>query len=126
MIWGDAERRFKPPRTSSNRERYAPVVAAGEGYYILKRLKVYSSGYYASMQPGVLRERVTSKIRERKEQVRAAQFVDDVLNDKLGRSLPAPFKLLAMSMLDVFKDHAHDSLITLTPEILSELKARVG
>ncbi len=126
VIWSDADPDIEAAAYKLKQGEISPVVEAGQGFYILKRLNATPSGLYASMQPNILRERVTTKIRTRKEQSRAAVFVDEVLNDKTGRSLSGPFKLLGKSMADVFQGHMRDSLITLTHDLANELKGRIG
>jgi hypothetical protein len=125
VIWSDADPVIEEAAYKLKLGEVSPVVAAGNGFYILKQLAVQTNGFYASMQPDVLRERVTTKIRERKEQIRASEFVEEVLKHKVGRSLSEPFKLLAKSLMDMYKSHARDSLISLNSNSVMELKTRL-
>lgn len=126
IIWGDADPAIEEAAYKLRQNWVSPVFAAGQGFYILRRLKAQKSGFYSSMQPDVLRERVATKLRERKEQVRASDFVDQALRDKVGHSISEPFKLLASSLMDVYKNHTSDSLIFLTSDLAYEIKSRLG
>jgi parvulin-like peptidyl-prolyl isomerase len=126
VIWSDADPVIEEAAYRLKLGEISPVVVAGKGFYILKQLAVQTNWFYASMQPDVLRERVTTKIREKKEQIRASEFVEEILKHKVGRSLSEPFKLLAKSLMDVYKNQARDSLISLNSNLAGELKAQLG
>ncbi|HET6272927.1 MAG TPA: hypothetical protein VFG32_08100 [Bacteroidota bacterium] len=116
VIWGNAEPAVEEAAYVLKPGEVSPVIMAGNGYYIFVRTKVVSSKFFAGMQPGVLREYVAEKIRVRKERVRASEFVDEILRDKVGYARPEPFKLVARAFIEVFGREDRDSLIILTLE----------
>ncbi|MEK6571638.1 MAG: peptidyl-prolyl cis-trans isomerase, partial [Bacteroidota bacterium] len=124
VIWGEAEPSIEEAAFKLKPGEVSSVVRAGDGYYILKLSKVQKSGYYASMQPTGLRERVASKIRLRKEEARMDEFVREILKDKIGYALPEPFKLLAKSLAEVYERQPQQSLIWLTEEMVKEVRAK--
>jgi parvulin-like peptidyl-prolyl isomerase len=121
VVWGsgdslieDAAYRLRPGEVSD-------VLPAGEGYYILKLDQVTPNTYYASMDTGVLPERVRSVIRSRKERRRLEEYIRTTLSGATGYSVPRSFQMLEKALRSVLV-RGQDSLVTLTVEGLAEVK----
>jgi hypothetical protein len=124
VIWGDAEPAIESAAYGLKPDQISPVVHAGNGFYILKLVSIHSNAYYAGMQPEVLRERVVSTIRLRKERERLDQFSAFFLRDKTGYAVPRTLKILARSMSAVLSSGPQDSVRSVTPEMYREVCGR--
>lgn len=123
VIWGDADRAIEEIAYSMKKNEISTVVRAGNGFYILALTGLQRNNTYASMQPDVLHDRVTKILRSRKELARLNLFVAEALEGKIGYSLPRTLKTLARELERKCKT-ANDTLVSLTPEVVLEMRAR--
>jgi parvulin-like peptidyl-prolyl isomerase len=90
IIWEDADPIIENEAYSLKSTEISRVIHSGNGYYILRIMNRRPNAFYTSMQPAVLREKVESIIRLRKEEIR--------LKTKIGYTTPRQFKLLVESL----------------------------
>src|ERR1041385_2773036 len=112
VIWGDADGSVEEAAYKLRAGEVSPVIQAGDGYYIIKQTYVQTNGYYSGMAPDVLRERVVSRIRSRKEETRLNEFVQEFLKDKAGYARPEPLKLLTRSLMNAYEQSGTDTTIS--------------
>jgi len=103
VIWGDADTTIEQAAYRLTKDGLSPVIAAGEGFYILRLLTTAPNTFYTEMPPVTLRERVVARIRIRKEQAREEVFVSELLRDKKAFSPPDLFKRFAAAVDAVFR-----------------------
>ncbi len=104
LQWGEAEAPIEQAGFLLKKGECSPVIEASTGYYILHLEKESPNPFYIAMQPGVLNERVETKLRLRKEKARFDEYVQNVLHTKTGFSLPRPFKIVAQTLNTIWKD----------------------
>jgi hypothetical protein len=121
LFWGEAEAPIEQAAFRLKKGECSPVVRASTGFYILHIDKDLPNAFYASMQPQVLFERVETKLRLRKEKARLDEYLDDILKTKIGFSLPWPFKMIAKTLNDVWKDESPASEKMITDSLLEIL-----
>ncbi len=126
LVWGSGDPAIEEAAYSLAKGEVSGVIEAGPGYYILTLDHTATSATYAGMKPDVLQDRVRSTLRSRKEALRLNQYLGEVLHDKLGYSVPGPFRMLSNALHDVFQQQGTDSLITFTGEMLSTVRDRCG
>ncbi len=102
IVWGDADPLVEDAAYSLKGSEISPVIHAGGGYYILQLLQARPVA--SSMQPGVLREKVTAKIRSRKERAKVREFLKETLSGKTGFSPPVAFKYFVEKLAGVFRE----------------------
>jgi parvulin-like peptidyl-prolyl isomerase len=103
VIWGDADTTIEGAAYRLTTDGLSPVVAAGDGFYILRLLRSAPNSFYTEMPPVTLRERVVARIRMRKEQAREEIFVRELLRNKKAFSPPDLFKRFAAAVDAVFR-----------------------
>ncbi len=113
VVWGDAEPAIEQAAYQLKVGEISPVVRAGEGFYILRCVSNLPNTFYGSMQPAVLRERIASRIRARKEHARMLETIPKLLEGREAYSRPLPLKrmsdALASSLL--LQPATEDSLV---------------
>ena len=124
VIWGDADPAIEDVAYNLKPREISPVIRAGDGYYILQVIYRQRSAFYSSMQPGILRERVESTIRLRKEKLRLNQFVIDVLQTKIGYAVPKQFKLLVESLQAVLQMQQYRNRTALSYDMIQLVKEK--
>jgi hypothetical protein len=117
VIWGDADPAIEKAAYLMKGDEISDVISAAGGYYILKMKRVERNNYYASMQPGVLHNRVEEVMRLREEKDRLEEFVKEVLSNKVGYSVSRTLSLLA-NEIGSMCGASNDTLISFTPEIV--------
>lgn len=115
LVWGEADAAIEKAAYHLKKGEISPVVRAGTGYYILVVAGVRRSLTYAAMASDVLRDRVGTVLRRRKEKARLEEFVPGVLQGKIGYARPGPLNALITAFGTVFGAADHDSTIYLTP-----------
>ena len=116
LLWGDADVRIEEAAYRLKKGEVSPVLAAGDGFYILTVAGVGRNAYYAAMAPDVLRTRVSTTIRRRKEHARLDEFLEDTLRGKTGFAVPRVLESLASALEKVYAGSGTDSIVYLTPE----------
>lgn len=124
VIWGDAEPAIEKAAYALKRNEVSSIIQSGDGWYIIKLSKVSRSSYYTSLQPRALQEKVTTKLRERKERTRLDTFTQQFLKDKIGYSKPGTFKKIAQSLLDTFSASYETGKIVLSDEMRRKIEAQ--
>jgi parvulin-like peptidyl-prolyl isomerase len=115
LIWGDADPLMEEGAYALKAGEISPVIFSGGGYYIAALDGVERSAYYMAMAPDVLRERVATTLRRRKERERLDQFVGEALRSKTGYAVPAALRKLAAAVDRAYRDGGRDSVAFLTP-----------
>ncbi|HMK38937.1 MAG TPA: hypothetical protein VK569_06325, partial [Bacteroidota bacterium] len=115
LVWGDADEAIESAAYSLKERTISPVVKAGTGYYILVVTSVRRNPAYASLASDVLRDRVISILKRRKEKARLEEFAPGILRGKTGYASPGPLNRLIGACETVFREEARDSIIYLTP-----------
>ena len=95
VLWGDADTLIESAAYGLQIGEVSPLIRTGDGYYLLRLSSVRPSPTFSKLGPDVLRERVTSRIRARKERVRMTEYIATTLKGKVGYSPPAVFKRFA-------------------------------
>ncbi len=126
LLWGDADVRIETSAYSLKKGEVSPVVAAGDGFYILTVAGLGRNPYYAAMAPDVLRARVTTTIRRRKEHARLDEFLEDALHGKTGFAVPRVLESLALGLEKVYAGPGTDSIVYLTPGRATLLESMAG
>ena len=103
VIWGDAEPAIEEAAYKLDRGGISPVVAAGDGFYVLRLLSAAQDPTIAAMPPLTLRERVVSVIRRRKERAREGEVLEALLHSRKAYSPPAVFRKVADTLTSVFR-----------------------
>ncbi len=115
LLWGDADVRIEEAAYRLKRGDVSPVVAAGDGFYIFTVAGVGRNPYYAAMAPDVLRARVTTIIRRRKEHARLDEFLAGALRGRTGFAVPRALESLSSAIEKVYAGTGTDSIVYLTP-----------
>ncbi|HLP16568.1 MAG TPA: peptidylprolyl isomerase [Bacteroidota bacterium] len=126
VIWGDAEPELEDAVYGVNAGSISPVIKAGNGYYIVKVVKVLPNTAFSSMQPNVLRDRVVDILRLRKERKRLDEYVEEVLRDKRGYSVPGSFLRLARTLRDVYCRGGVEYRGLFANEVMDEVRRRLS
>lgn len=106
IIWGDADYGVEQAAYQLRPQEISQIVKAGSGYYILKCKAITPSSFFSSLQPAMLRDRVVTKIRQRKERELMDKFLSHAFHGKVGYAKPLPLKQLAQSLVTVFGQDA--------------------
>jgi parvulin-like peptidyl-prolyl isomerase len=126
IIWGDADPAIEEAAYRLKVGETSPVVRAENGYYILHLTRERPNGFYTSMGPDVLRERVTGRLGKRKEQARLNEYMAGILKGKAGYAKPGPFRTLANALLESYRLKTGQSSIALDNSLLAQVTARLG
>jgi parvulin-like peptidyl-prolyl isomerase len=126
IIWGDADQAIEDAAYRLRVGETSPVVMAQNGYYILHLTRERPSGFYTSMKPDVLRDRVAQRLEQRKEKLRLNQYLAGILKGKSGFARPVPFRRLADALVQTYRLHTDQSSITMSDTLLHEVTARLG
>lgn len=122
IVWGEADQRIEEAAYRLRRNEISPVIAAGNGFYILKVLSARPNSFYMGMTPDVLRERVTTTLRRRKERVRLDEYIAEALNGKMGFAHPGPMRMLAEALTKAYQNGDRDSVMFLTPSRVERVR----
>jgi len=123
VIWGDAEKVIEETAYAMSEGAVSPVVAAGEGFYILYLEQERPSGFYTRLPPDVLRERVGSTIRSRKERDRMVEVVRSLVSGQRGYSPPGIFDQFATRLRTTLLAQFAEPPYTMSPAVVSEVRS---
>jgi parvulin-like peptidyl-prolyl isomerase len=126
VIWGDADTTIEQAAYRLTTDGLSPVVAAGDGFYILRLRTASPNTFYTDMPPVTLRERVVTRIRMRKEQVREDAFVRELLRNKKAFSPPNLFKRFAAVVDSVFRSAYTPPSTALSPAMGGAVLVRLA
>jgi|GEM_PF-929370 len=126
LVWGEAEPAIERAAYHLKKNEISPVVRAGTGYYILIVSGVRRNFTYASLASDVLRERVLTILRRRKEKARLEEFAPGILRGKTGYASPVPLNRLIAAFGKVYRRGARDSIVYLTPERAAAIDSICG
>ena len=115
LVWGEADPAVESAAYHLKQNEISPVVRAGTGFYVLTVSGVHRSPGYASLASDVLRDRVMTILRRRKEKARLEEFAPGVLRGKTGYAAPVPLNRLISALESVFAQEPRDSVVYLTP-----------
>lgn len=124
VIWGDADPAIEHAAYKLNQNEVSPVLKAGTGYYLLKIEGAKRSAAFSALAPSVLREKILSKLRERKERVRLNEFVESALRGKTGYARPQQLRALADALRSVFDQTRVEGMTPLTNELSERAQQR--
>lgn len=123
VIWNDAEPAIERAAYRMKKGEISGVIKASTGYYILKVERTTSNAFYASLQPSVLYERVSLKLRARKEEARLNEYVAETLKNKAGYSRPGPFKRLGLAIEKAFSKTPVSGKVALSSLMVQEIQS---
>lgn len=126
VIFGDADPAIEDAAYRLDVGDISPVIHAGDGYYMLKLVREDANVYFQSMQPDVLRERVSSILRTRREKTRLNEYVHDALLGRSGYALPRSFRRLAQAVIDIAGRHAAEHPCLLAGRVAEEVMNQCG
>ena len=126
VVWGTADTAIESAAYALNKGQVSQVVHAGDGFYILRVDRVKTNSFYTNMQGEVLRERVSSTLRTRKERVRMEEFVSETLKNASGFSPPKAFAHYARTVSEVFSANKGTDGTTMTRALADTILARCG
>jgi len=115
VIWGEADPAIEAAAYRLKEGEISPVVRAGSGWYILMVAGVGRNFANASLSADMLRDKVMTALRRRKEKARLEEFAPQVLRGKRGYASPAALRTLAVAMERVYAEAGRDSIVYLTP-----------
>ena len=121
VIWGDADTTIEEAAYALKNSGISPVLKAGDGYYVLKVDRSSINSWYSGMTPDVLRERVATMLRRRKERVRVEEYVHNAIADRPGYAPPERFKWFSQNVIEAFRHHPQAGPSAVTPAIMHEL-----
>ncbi len=113
--WGDADEAIEQAVYALGRNALSPVVRAGNGFYILRLVSVAPDAAVLAFPAETLKERVESTLRVRKERVREAAFLEDLLASRPASSPPATFRIVAETVARIFRDAYTPPSMAFTP-----------
>jgi len=123
VIWGDADQAIEDTVYAMREGAVSSVVAAGEGFYILQLLGDRPSAFYNRLSPEVLRERVSSTIRSRKERERTGAVLRSLVYGQRGYSPPEAFEQFATGLKTAFLSSASAGPYTMTPSVAATVRS---
>jgi parvulin-like peptidyl-prolyl isomerase len=126
VIWGDADTTIEQAAYRLTTDGISPVIAAGDGFYILRLRTASPNTFYTEMPPVTLRERVVTRIRMRKEQAREEVFVGELLRNKRSFSPPILFKRFAVAIDSVFRSAYTPPSTALSPAMGGAVLSRLA
>jgi parvulin-like peptidyl-prolyl isomerase len=126
LVWGDGDPRIEEAAYTLRKGEVSPVVAAGDGYYIFTLVASRTNDFYMNMASDVLKERVTTQLRRRKERERLDSFIAEFLKGKSAYALPRPMQLLSDALRAAYNDGDRDSLMFLVPSRADAIRKHLG
>jgi parvulin-like peptidyl-prolyl isomerase len=129
VIWGDADPVIEEAAYALTPGGISPVVESGNGYYVMRLISFLPGTVSTGYAPDVFREKLESRIRQRKEQRRMHEVIASLLEGKSGYSRPVPFRLLAEALITAMSRESamtRDTLLTLTSPVLQDVRKSCG
>ncbi len=123
LVWGEADPAIESAAYALKPKEISPVVRAGTGYYILSLTGVRRNAAYAGLASDVLRDRVGTILRRRKEKARLEEIAPEILRGKTGYASPASLNRLIAAFENVFHGETRDSIVYLTPARASAIES---
>ncbi len=123
VIWGDADEVIESAAYSLKEGEISMPLRAGEGYYLLRLDRVQPSSFYTSLPSPVLRERVESRLRARKETARAEEFIREMMVGKVAYSPSQRFQAFSEKITTVYAESRQGDMTRMTPTMADELRA---
>lgn len=124
--WGDADEAIEEGAYTTAMNAVSPVIAAGDGYYLLRPLRREPDPAVQALPAATLRDRVASTLRMRKERVREAAFLEELLRRRPASSPPATYRPVADAIAQVFRERHVPPSTAFTPAMRDEVLARIG
>jgi parvulin-like peptidyl-prolyl isomerase len=122
IIWGAADESIEKVTYQLKSEEVSPIVAAGDGLYIIKVSRIRRNTSIVLQGRNVVREYVIKTIRARKEQKRLNEYVSNFLQGKTGYSRAHQFRRLIQSLEIVFKEQRQIGKISLSADMVKKTK----
>jgi parvulin-like peptidyl-prolyl isomerase len=126
VLWGDAEDAVEQAAYALDRSTVSPVVRAGDGFYILRLVSTGQDPVLAMLPSETLRERVESTLRMRKERIREAAFVEQLLTKQHASSPPATFRIVADTIARIFREQYTPPSMAFSPAMRADALARLA
>lgn len=127
VIWGDAEYAIEEGAYALRPGDVSPVIRARTGYYVLRCLEIKPNTALSELSADVLKDRVTKRIRQRKEDAMMHEFIRSALKDATGYARPEPFKVLARALVSTLERAfmvGKDSVLALSKEMSEAIRAQ--
>jgi parvulin-like peptidyl-prolyl isomerase len=125
VIWSDADPAIEEAAYALSPGDVSPVVATGGGFYILRLIRSLPGTISTQYSPGVFRERLESRIRQRKEQKAMHETMALLLAGTAGYARPEPFRVLAAALITALRAESTatpDTFLTLTRPVLLDVQ----
>jgi parvulin-like peptidyl-prolyl isomerase len=118
VMWGDADTAIERAAYSLSSGQVSPVIAAGQGFYILRLESQRQNPDVAAMQEDVLAERVRTTLRLRKEKAILDAFSGRVLKERKGFAVGKTMKDLTGILARILPAPGTDTIAVLSPELI--------
>jgi len=122
VSWGEAESSVEQAVFGLPVHRWSQVVEASTGYYLFFLDRETPNPFYTTMASGVLRERVESKLRLRKEEARMEAVASVILGRGTGRAVSAALKRLGHALTDLLSAVPSGERMGLTDSMVAALR----
>jgi hypothetical protein len=121
--WGNGDPGIEKSVYSLKQGAVSPVVETPDGYYIITLVSEGPNQSALQMMPEVLRDRVSTAIRRRKERARLDVYVAETLAGRNGHAIEQPMRRLADALEQTYA-RGTDSVLSLTPDRMDDLDRR--
>lgn len=122
VVWGEADPAIEEAAYRLLPSEVSPVIAAGNGFYVLKLTSEEQSPVYGPLQSDALADRVRNKIRSRKERSRLDEYTQELFQDRVGYAVSRTLKPLAMAVAEVSRSESRDTVVVLTPDMMEKVR----
>jgi parvulin-like peptidyl-prolyl isomerase len=122
VIWGEASPPIEEAAYRLKPGQLSPVIQEENGYYVLWLKSSGKSQYYASLQPGVLRERVADKIRLRKERARLDEFLKSIFRDETAFGRASLLKQVSRELAKSLPSTSGEKIFVFDAELFETLR----
>lgn len=103
LLWGDADVAIEEAAYQLDSGKVSPVIPSNDGFYILALAGARMNPRYSSMSLVAVRERVESRIRQRKERHAMQQYLSTFMSGRKGYSSSTTFHRFAADVTNVLQ-----------------------
>lgn len=104
VIWGDADTTIEDAAYALRRNELSHPISAEQGYYLIQLISRTSHPKYGTLPNNVLRERVISQLRRRKEEARLGEFLEEFMKGQTAYSNGGTFRRFVTDIAESLSD----------------------